>query len=144
MRTKERAAMESLAVLPDLVWPDRDPVGLLIADDDAGARSLLAGRTRETVERVAVSEATDGAEAIRVALQQRPRIALLDCELPLLGGIGVALVLRELLPGLRVALQTADPAAHSDRARELCLPLFDKVELGHALRWLDRQAARGR
>jgi CheY-like chemotaxis protein len=93
---------------------------------------------------VAVSEATDGAEAIRVALQQRPRIALLDCELPLLGGIGVALVLRELLPGLRVALQTADPAAHSDRARELCLPLFDKVELGHALRWLDRQAARGR
>ena len=135
--------MEHLAVLPDLAFRGDGPIGLLIADDDPALRSLVAARAREIVESLVVSEAADGAEAIQVALQQRPRIALLDCKMPLLDGIGVALVLRELLPGLRLALHTADPAAYSDSARELCLPLFDKLDPEHALRWLERQARSG-
>jgi CheY-like chemotaxis protein len=103
-------------------------------------RSLVAARARDAVGALAVYEAGDGAEAIQVALQRRPRIALLDVEMPRLGGIDVALVLRELLPGLRLALHTGDPAAYSERARELCLPLFDKLESGHALHWLENHA----
>jgi CheY-like chemotaxis protein len=120
--------------------PSGRTVGLLIADGDASVRSVLAARARETVEGVVVCEAADGAEAIQVALQQRPAIALLDCELPLLCGLGVTLVLRELLPGLRVGLRTANPAGQSAAARELCLPLFHGRDVEHALRWVDRQA----
>jgi CheY-like chemotaxis protein len=129
--------MESLAVVPDFA---NEPIELLIADDDAALRSLIAVRARAALAAVAVLEAADGAEAIQLCLQRRPQIALLDVNMPRLDGIEVALVLRELLPGLRLALHTGDPAAHSEAARELCLPLFDKLESEHALRWLERQA----
>ncbi len=128
--------MESLARVPDFV---NEPIEVLIGDDDAALRSLIAVRARAALPAVAVLEAADGAEAIQLCLQRRPQIALLDVDMPRLGGIEVALVLRELLPGLRLALQTGDPAAHSDAARELCLPLFDKLVLDHVLRWLQRQ-----
>lgn len=127
--------MESLAV-----HPDDESIELLIADDDDRLRSLVAARAREVVGPLAVYEAADGAEAVQIGLQRRPQIALLDVHMRRLGGIEVALVLRELLPGLRIALHTSDPSAHGDAAREFCLPLFDKLESEHALRWLEGQA----
>jgi CheY-like chemotaxis protein len=113
---------------------------LLLADDDAGVRSLVAARARETVEALAVLEAEDGREAMRIGLEQRPQIALLDVNMPGLGGVEVALELRELQPQMRLALQTADPLRHRDRARAYRLPLFDKLDLDRAVAWLEAQA----
>jgi CheY-like chemotaxis protein len=132
--------METLArALPDLSRSGDDPIGLLIADDDAAFRSLVADQARAALGPAPVYEAADGAEAIQLALQRRPQIALLDVNMPRLGGIEVALVLRELLPNLRLALHTGRPGAHTESARELCLPLFDKLESARTLRWLENQ-----
>lgn len=132
--------MESLAVMPEPVRIEEQPIELLLADGDAATRSRVASSARVVVGSLAVHEAADGAEAIQIGLQRRPQIALLDARMPRLGGIEVALVLRELVPGLRLALHTANPAAHCHEARELCLPLFDKLELDRILRWLESQA----
>jgi CheY-like chemotaxis protein len=133
--------MESLAVLPHLERPENEPrLELLLADDDAELRSLLASRARDAIEAVAVLEAQDGADALQLALQRRPRIALLHANMPRLGGIEVAVTLRELQPQMRLALYTADPRAHRQRAREQRLPLFAKLELDRAVRWLELQA----
>jgi CheY-like chemotaxis protein len=115
-------------------------VKLLIADGDAGLRSLAAELARERVDGTVVLEAAGGAEAIQLGLQRRPQIALLEVVMPRLGGIEAAVTLLGLRPELRLALWTAEPAAHRDRARELRLPLFDKVELDGAMDWLARQA----
>ena len=132
--------MESLAVLPHPSSRRDEPVvQLLLADDDALTRSLLASRTHEAVEEVAVLEAEDGAEAIRLGLQQRSQIALIDAAMPRLGGIEVAIMLRDLRPRMRLALQTDDPQSHRDRARAQRLPLFDKLELDRTLGWLEVQ-----
>lgn len=136
--------METLAPMPDLVRDDDEPIELLLADDDPVMRSLLASSARAAIDSLAVHEAADGAEAIQIGLQRRPQIALLDARMPRLGGVEVALVLRELVPGLRLALHTGDPAAHCHSARELCLPLFDKQEFDRVLRWLEFQARRRR
>ncbi|GEM_PF-1915498 len=113
---------------------------LLVADDDAELRSIVAARAGERIEALAVLEAADGAEALRIGLQHRPQIALLDVSMPRLGGLEAALTLRELRPQMRLALQTGDPLAHRERAREHHLPLFDKLELDRAIRWLESQA----
>lgn len=134
--------MESLAASPRLVEQDEETMELLIADDDAVMRSLLASGARETVGALVVHEAADGAEAIQIGLQQRPQLALVDVDMPRLGGMEVALVLRELLPGIRLALFTGDPAAHCDGARELCLPLFDKLQSHRVFCWLEAHARR--
>jgi CheY-like chemotaxis protein len=119
--------------------PDLVPIRLLVADDDEPARSLLAACAREIAGEIAILEAEDGAEAVQLGLQERPEIALLDVNMPRLGGIETAVTLRELHPRIRVALQTGDPVTHRDRAREELLPLFGKLELDDTLAWLRSQ-----
>jgi CheY-like chemotaxis protein len=114
---------------------------LLIADDDRAARSLLASCVSEAVGEIVVFEAHDGVEAIQLGLQQSPEIALLDINMPRLGGVEAAVTLRELKPRMRVALQTGDPQTHRDRAHEHRLPLFGKLELERTLAWLEAQVA---
>jgi CheY-like chemotaxis protein len=121
---------------------DEEPVVLLIAGEDPAHRSQVAAAAEEAVEALVVYEAADGAEAIKVGLQRHPHIALLDVNLPRLGGIEAALVLRELLPGVRLALYASDAAAHSGSASEFCLPLFAEPASNHSLRWLESQARR--
>jgi CheY-like chemotaxis protein len=113
---------------------------LLLADDDPNLRALLATRAELAVDGLTVVEAEDGAEAVRLGLRQRPDLALLDVRMPRLGGIEAAVTLRELQPELRIALCTGEADAHRARARELRLPLFDKLDLDRAMRWLEVQA----
>jgi len=131
--------MESLAA-PRQPHADRQPrVQLLLADVDARLRSLVAARACELIDALVVLEAGDGAEAIQIGLQQHPQLALLDVTMPRLGGIEVAVMLRELRPQMRLALHTADPRAYRERARECRLPLFDKLEFDRAYGWLELQ-----
>jgi CheY-like chemotaxis protein len=133
--------MEDVAVLHPLDSRDEGPlVLLLLADDDADDRSLLVSRVCERVPSIAVLEAQDGADAVQIGFRQRPEIALLDLNMPKLGGIEVALTLRALQPQVRLALHAADSHPHRERARAHRLPLFDKLELEHALSWLELQA----
>ncbi len=118
---------------------DLVPIRVLVADDDAPARSLLAACARALVGEIAVLEAEDGAEAVQLGLQERPEIALLDVNMPRLGGIETAMTLRELQPRMRIALQTGDPRIHRERAREELLPLFGKLDLDDTLAWLHAQ-----
>jgi CheY-like chemotaxis protein len=113
---------------------------LLLADDDAGVRSLVGAVASERVRGLAVLEAADGLEAIEIGLRRRPEIALLDVGMPRLGGLETALALRELEPRMRIALHTGDPGLYRDDAREHCLPLFDKLELERVTQWLEVQA----
>jgi CheY-like chemotaxis protein len=132
--------MENLAVLPRLDSRERGPqVQLLLADDDADMRSLLVASARDRITSLAALEAQDGAEAVQIGLQQRPQIALLDVTMPKLGGIEAALTLRALHPQMRLALHTADPRTHRERARAHRLPLFDKLQFERALSWLELQ-----
>lgn len=114
-------------------------VQLLVADGDALARSRLASSVRGAVDELVVLEAEDGAEAIQLGLQRRPDVALLDVDMPRVGGIEAAITLRELEPRMRIGLQAGEPLAHRERVDEHRLPLFDKLELGRRLAWLQAQ-----
>ena len=118
---------------------EESPVRVLVADDDGPSRSLLAATARDVVGEIVVLEAEDGAEAVQVGLQQRPAVALLDVNMPRLDGVEAAVTLRGLQPRMRLALYTADPLRHRERAREHRLPLFDKLELEDTLAWLHAQ-----
>jgi CheY-like chemotaxis protein len=138
---KKEHPMEELVARPLTVGDPEPSVRLLVADDDPLARSLLATRAREAVGEIVVLEAEDGAEAIQLGLQETPEIALLDVNMPRLGGIEAAMTLRELQPEMRLALQTGDPLTHRARADAERLPLFGKQELDRTLAWLRAQTA---
>jgi two-component system, NarL family, response regulator DesR len=115
-------------------------VELLLADDDARLRSLVAERIREEIGPVTLLEARDGAEALGIGLERRPAIALLDIAMPRLDGIEAAVALRAEHPSVRLALHTSDATAHRARAAEHGLALFEKLQLEEAIDWL-REAA---
>jgi CheY-like chemotaxis protein len=112
---------------------------LLVADDDPAVRRALAVVAERVAPGIDVIEAADGAEAIQRGLQERPDLALLDVEMPRLGGIDAATTLAALVPGLRLALQTGD-APRVRGALPPQLVVFDKTDVVGVERWLRREA----
>lgn len=135
---------EELAAPPHSGADEGRSVRLLIADGDPLARSVLVSRARERVGSIRALEAEDGAEAIQLGLQQHPEIALLDVDLPRLGGIEAATTLRELQPRIRLAFRAEPPFRNREHASGLGLPLFSKLELSATLAWLQAQVRRQR
>src|SRR5688572_7231437 len=83
-----------------------DPVRILLADDHAlvrrGVRHILDAETDLTV----VAEAGDGAEAIALARDHRPDLAILDIAMPRMTGLQAARELSRVRPGMRILMLT--------------------------------------
>ncbi len=92
---------------------------ILIADDHAVFRHGLASLLRERDGWEVVAEAGDGEEAVRRAGTLRPRIAMLDVEMPRLAGIEATQQIRKASPESRiVVLSMYADARYQERARE--------------------------
>jgi DNA-binding NarL/FixJ family response regulator len=81
-------------------------IRILLADDQTlfreGLHMLLAAQPDFEV----VGEATNGAEALRLAAKLRPQIVLMDMRMPILDGIEATRRLRETQPDCRVIVLT--------------------------------------
>jgi DNA-binding NarL/FixJ family response regulator len=80
------------------------PIRILLADDHqlvrAGIRALLDAMPGVTV----VAEASDGSEALELAREHRPDIALLDISMKTISGLEAARRLRDEMPAIRVIM----------------------------------------
>src|SRR4051794_3192797 len=66
------------------------PLRVVIADDERPARRFLANLLGEIADVTVVGEASNGRDAVDLIEQQRPDLALLDLQMPELGGLDVA------------------------------------------------------
>ncbi len=86
----------SLAVAPSAIAPHVKPAArkrtILVADDNTDNRDMM--QMLLGLKGYDVIVATDGPEAVRIALAQLPDLILLDLELPCLDGLAVAEQLR--------------------------------------------------
>lgn len=83
-----------------------ETIRLLLADDQAlvrGALSALLGLERDLD---VVAEVGTGEEAVAVAAELRPDVALLDVEMPGIDGIAACAEVRAVSPGTRVLIVT--------------------------------------
>lgn len=85
---------------------------VLVVDDQADLR-LLVGMYLGVDGHVVVGEASDLAEALRLAAELQPEVVILDQELP--DGLGTDALarVREAAPGARVLVFSADPAVRA-------------------------------
>ena len=85
------------------------PVRVLLADDQRLVRESLATMLGLLGGIELVATASDGEEAVSLALAHRPDVVLMDLRMPRVDGIEATRRLRECAPGVRViALTTFD------------------------------------
>jgi DNA-binding NarL/FixJ family response regulator len=73
-------------------------IRVLLADDDAAFLEALASAMEADGRFEVVGFASNGEEAYRLGRRQEPDVVVLDVEMPVLGGVGAALRLRESTP----------------------------------------------
>jgi len=66
------------------------PLRILIADDERPARRFLANLLASVADVELIAEASNGQEAVALIEQLRPDLALLDLQMPELGGLDAA------------------------------------------------------
>jgi EAL domain-containing protein (putative c-di-GMP-specific phosphodiesterase class I)/CheY-like chemotaxis protein len=82
-------------------------IRVLIADDEAVLRNALGDLVAADYDFELVAMAKDADEAIALAEDTRPDVALIDVRMPAGGGLRVAEELRQRLPGTKVIAHTA-------------------------------------
>lgn len=82
------------------------PIRILIADDHGVLRAGLRALLNAEPDLKVVGEAADGAETLRLAVQLRPHLVLLDISMPGPGGIQITRQLKELYSDCRVLILT--------------------------------------
>jgi len=92
-----------------------DMMQVLIADDTPGIRQLLR---HILAPQYAISEATDGVEALSQLRAGRPQLAILDVSMPGLDGLTVCRQIRadRQLASTIVIVTTADRVASTERS----------------------------
>lgn len=80
------------------------PHKILIVDDEPDSRLTLRCVLAPIC---AVLEAADGTQALRLLASERPKLMLLDVEMPEMSGLDVLESALRLIPGLNVVMLTA-------------------------------------
>lgn len=91
----------------DLVVASEQPIRVILADDHAVVRKGIREFLEEEGDIVVVAEAADGNEALVLVAQHQPDVAVLDIQMPDVGGIEATRRIKAEQPGVRVLVLTA-------------------------------------
>ena len=89
------------------------PITILIAEDQRLFRQSLRMLLEHERDLVVVGEAMDGRQAFDLAMEQKPRIVLMDVDMPRLDGITATRLIRSCVPDSKVLMLSV----HDDDAR---------------------------
>jgi DNA-binding NarL/FixJ family response regulator len=79
---------------------------VLVADDNPVIRKMLCQIFEAEENYDLCAEATNGREAIALALKHRPELIILDLSMPELNGIETSRILKEIMPDVPIILFT--------------------------------------
>lgn len=117
-----------------------DPIRVLLADDHAVVRKGIREFLEQDPLLVIVAEADDGQQAVELYARERPDLAVLDLQMPRMGGLDALRSIRERFPLARILILTAfddDPyvfAALKAGANGYLLKTASSEELVQAVR----------
>jgi DNA-binding NarL/FixJ family response regulator len=81
-----------------------DKLTVLLVDDHALVRKGFRRMLEDDASISVVGEASEGQEAVRLALELKPRVVVMDCALPGISGIDATRRIRAQMPGTTVLM----------------------------------------
>ncbi|MDE3058353.1 MAG: response regulator transcription factor [Bacteroidota bacterium] len=81
-------------------------IRILLADDHSIVRSGLRSLFRTTHEFVVVGEASNGEDAVRLAIRHHPDIVIMDISMPKMSGIEATKLIKQRHPDIKVLILT--------------------------------------
>ena len=81
-----------------------DKLTVLLVDDHALVRKGFRRMLEDDATISVVGEASEGHEAVRLALELKPKVVVMDCALPGMSGIDATRRIREQMPGAAVLM----------------------------------------
>src|ERR1700680_4925145 len=91
---------------PELQRPHSSAIRLLIAEDQPLVRRGVALLLAMEPDMEVVGQACNGAEAVDLALLQRPDVVLMDLHMPVKSGVAATREITRALPGTQVLVLT--------------------------------------
>jgi|SRR5271165_828683 len=82
----------------------RDKISVLLVDDHTLVRRGFRRMLEDESDMTVVGEAGDGEEAVRLALELKPRVIVMDCALPRMTGLAAARQILEKSPEIAVLM----------------------------------------
>ncbi len=79
-------------------------ISVLLVDDHALVRRGFRRMLEDDPEIAVVGEASDGEEAVRLAIELKPAVTVMDCALPEFSGIEAMKKIRVVLPTARILM----------------------------------------
>ncbi|MGA7623183.1 MAG: response regulator transcription factor [Candidatus Acidiferrales bacterium] len=79
---------------------------VLLADDNRAVRRMLADLFEAEEGYEICAEATDGHEAIALAITHRPDLIILDLSMPVVNGLEASFQLKKIMPDVPIILFT--------------------------------------
>jgi DNA-binding NarL/FixJ family response regulator len=113
----------------------RSVIRTLIVDDSEAIRTSLVGIMAWLPRLKVIGTAGDGAQALALIAERRPRLVLMDLNMPVLGGLEATRVIRRRHPATRVVLMTIHDGAEVEaRCRQAGADAFlSKTQLSERL-----------
>ncbi|MCE5257699.1 MAG: response regulator transcription factor, partial [Chloroflexi bacterium] len=82
-------------------------IRILLADDHVMVREGTRRILEKEPDLQVVAEASDGAEAVKMALREQPDIVVIDISMPIKNGIEATKEIKQILPNTAVLVLTA-------------------------------------
>jgi len=116
------------------------PARILIADDSLSVRSTLKKvlEAHSKLWRVC-AEASNGAEAVQMAVESKPDLAIIDLQMPVLDGLTASARIAKSLPRIPILINTVYKSAYVDsEARNVGVrEVISKADPGRLLRAIE-------
>lgn len=93
--------------MPVLYRDNAKPITILLAEDHVIVRESIRQSLERKPDFKVVGEASDGEEAVKMALELKPDIIVMDISMPRLNGIEATKQIKEKMPSVAILVLTA-------------------------------------